>query len=69
MTGTPDANAFAVLSQSIAMHGLAFRDAAAQIAGLLCASTDLDGLPYALAPAPGCAGIAEAFACLQRAAG
>jgi len=34
MTGTPDANAFAVLSQSIAMHGLAFRDAAAQIASV-----------------------------------
>ena len=33
--------------------------AAAQIAGLLCASTDLDGLPYALAPVPGCAGLAE----------
>ena len=34
MTGTPDANAFAVLSQSISMHGLAFRDAAAQIASV-----------------------------------
>ena len=34
MTGTPDASAFAVLSQSIAMHGLAFRDAAAQIASV-----------------------------------
>jgi hypothetical protein len=34
MTSTPDANAFAVLSQSIAMHGLAFRDAAAQIASV-----------------------------------
>ena len=33
--------------------------AAAQIAGLLCASTDLDGLPYALAPVPGYAGLAE----------
>src|ERR1700733_6708379 len=33
--------------------------AAAQIAGLLCASTDLDGLPYALTPVPGCAGLAE----------
>ncbi len=33
--------------------------AAAQIAGLLCASTDLDRLPYALAPVPGCAGLAE----------
>jgi hypothetical protein len=28
-------------------------DAAAQVAGLLCASADLDGLPYALALAPG----------------
>jgi hypothetical protein len=28
-------------------------DAAAQIAGLLCASADLDGLPYALVPGPG----------------
>jgi hypothetical protein len=34
MGGTPDASAFAVLSQSIAMHGLAFRDAAAQIASV-----------------------------------
>jgi hypothetical protein len=34
MTGTPDASAFAVLAQSIAMHGLAFRDAAAQIASV-----------------------------------
>jgi len=33
--------------------------AAAQIAGLLCASADLDGLPYALAPMPGCAGLGE----------
>ena len=33
--------------------------ASAQIAGLLCASTDLEGLPYALAPVPGCAGLAE----------
>jgi len=29
-------------------------DAAAQIAGLLCASADLDGLPYALVPEHGC---------------
>ena len=35
--------------------------AAGQIAGLLCASTDLDGLPYALAPVPGCAGLAESL--------
>jgi uncharacterized protein len=35
--------------------------ASAQIAGLLCASTDLDGLPYALAPVPGCAGLAESL--------
>ncbi len=34
MAGTPDAKAFAVLSQSIEMHGLAFRDAAAQIASV-----------------------------------
>ena len=34
MKGTPDANAFTVLSQSIDMHGLAFRDAAAQIASV-----------------------------------
>jgi len=33
--------------------------AAAQVAGLLCASADLDGLPYALAPLPGCAGLDE----------
>ena len=34
MTGTPDASAFGVLSQNIEMHGLAFRDAAAQIASV-----------------------------------
>jgi hypothetical protein len=34
MNGTPDASAFQVLSQSIAMHGLAFRDAAAQFASV-----------------------------------
>jgi hypothetical protein len=34
MARTPDASAFTVLSQSIAMHGLAFRDAAAQIASV-----------------------------------
>jgi len=41
--------------------------AAAQIAGLLCASTDLDGLPYALAPVPGCAGLAETLDGARRA--
>ena len=35
--------------------------AAGQIAGLLCASADLDGLPYALAPVPGCADLAESL--------
>ena len=34
MSVTPDASAFAVLSQSIDMHGLAFREAAAQIASV-----------------------------------
>ena len=34
MTGTPDASAFAVLSQSIGLHGVAFRDAAQQIASV-----------------------------------
>ena len=34
MANTPDASAFAVLSQSIDMHGLAFRQAAAQIASV-----------------------------------
>ena len=33
--------------------------AAAQVAGLLCASADLGSLPYALAPVPGCAGLPE----------
>jgi len=33
--------------------------AAAQIAGLLCASADLDGLPYALGPVPGCGRLEE----------
>ena len=35
---------------------------AAQVAGLLCASADLNGLPYALAPLPGCAGLEEVLA-------
>ena len=35
--------------------------AAGQVAGLLCASADLDGLPYALAPVPGCAGLDQAL--------
>jgi len=35
---------------------------AARIAGLLCASADLDGLPYALSPAPGGAGPAAGCA-------
>ena len=34
MKGTPDANAFAVLSADIDQHGLAFRDAAAKIASM-----------------------------------
>jgi uncharacterized protein len=34
-------------------------DAAAQVAGLLCASADLDGLPYALIPAPVCGALTE----------
>ena len=34
MTGTPDASAFAVLSQNIDLHGVAFRDAARQIASI-----------------------------------
>src|SRR5262249_28927268 len=34
-------------------------DAAAQIAGLLCASADLDGLPYALAPRGGCGALEQ----------
>jgi hypothetical protein len=34
MAGTPDAKAFAVLSQSIDLHGIAFRDAAASIASV-----------------------------------
>jgi hypothetical protein len=34
MTGTPDASAFTVLSQSIGLHGVAFRDAAQQIASV-----------------------------------
>jgi hypothetical protein len=34
MANTPDASAFAVLTQSIDMHGLAFRQAAAQIASV-----------------------------------
>jgi hypothetical protein len=34
MKNTPDANIFAVLSERIDMHGLAFRDAAAKIAAV-----------------------------------
>ena len=34
MTSTPDASAFAVLTQNIDMHGVAFRQAAAQIASV-----------------------------------
>lgn len=34
MKGSPEANLFAVLSQPIEMHGLAFREAAAQIAAV-----------------------------------
>ena len=34
MQGTPDASPFAVLSQDIDLHGLAFRDAAAKIASV-----------------------------------
>jgi hypothetical protein len=34
MTGTPDASAFTVLSQSIDLHGVAFREAAQQIASV-----------------------------------
>jgi hypothetical protein len=34
MTGTPDASAFVVLSQSIDLHGMAFRQAAQQIASV-----------------------------------
>lgn len=34
LKGTPDAGLFAVLVQPIEMHGLAFRDAAARIAGV-----------------------------------
>ncbi|MGH3193128.1 MAG: hypothetical protein ACRDOL_38935, partial [Streptosporangiaceae bacterium] len=33
--------------------------AAAQVAGLLCASADLEGLPYALVPIPGCAALPD----------
>jgi hypothetical protein len=33
--------------------------AAAQVAGLLCASADLEGLPYALTPVAGCASLEE----------
>jgi hypothetical protein len=34
MTGTPDASAFSILSQNIDLHGVAFRDAARQIASV-----------------------------------
>jgi uncharacterized protein len=43
--------------------------AAAQVAGLVCASADLDDLPYALAPAPGCAGLEGALAARSRPGG
>ena len=43
--------------------------AAAQVAGLLCASADLDGLPYALAPVAGCAGLERSSAITRRGSG
>jgi len=35
--------------------------AAAQVAGLLCASADLEGLPYALRPMAGCAALERSW--------
>ncbi len=43
------------------LAGAATREAAAQVAGLVCASADLADLPYALQPLPGCGGAAEAL--------
>jgi DNA helicase HerA-like ATPase len=43
------------------LAGAATRDAAAQVAGLVCASADLADLPYALQPLPGGGGAAEAL--------
>ncbi len=45
--------------RSASLAGGPAPSAAAQVAGLLCASADLDGLPYALAPVAGCAGLEE----------
>ena len=50
------------LWRSASMAGGPAPSAAAQVAGLLCASADLDGLPYALAPVGGCAGLEEILA-------
>ena len=41
------------------LAGGADEQAAAQVAGLLCACCDLDGLPYALTPLPGAANLAK----------
>jgi uncharacterized protein len=41
------------------LAGGADERAAAQVAGLLCACWDLDGLPYALTPLPGAASLAQ----------
>jgi uncharacterized protein len=43
------------------LAGGADERAAAQVAGLLCACCDLDGLPYALTPLPGPASVATAI--------
>jgi uncharacterized protein len=43
------------------LAGGADERAAAQVAGLLCACCDLDGLPYALTPLPGAASLAQAI--------
>ncbi len=44
------------------LAGAATRPAAAQVAGLVCASADLRELPYGLQPLPGCASAAEILA-------
>ena len=44
------------------LAGAATPQAAAQVAGLVCTSADLQGLPYALQPLPGCASAPEVLA-------
>jgi hypothetical protein len=49
--------------------GAAGAAGAAEVAGLLCASTDLAGLPYGLVPVPGCGRLDQALTEISRPSG